>query len=396
MNERITRFACAAGAALALAFAGTTPAGATDADAAAAAQQKLVDALLGGLGQNDLFQGIVGPLTQKILAPAAGDPLAGILADSHIEPKFYHVQGSTTDGVLGFDYNYQKAINNRVTGEDTDHPLGISWTVDAKGSVAADAKKNPNNLLESGTTLHLFQGIGGVRPMFTSEQAAAQARGRALMALAQDPGFLEQRGASYDAFANEVAAMLRPQFFWDLQAHATLESDQKFQQRAWTYGGKVAVALRDWRPAGEVGWFNVLDYPFAATRWFFDHDEFAPSGRTFPSLVLGLDQVDPAKDDARRKVDPNLAKFARGRAELAFKTRILRWHEKDLYVHSAYRAFRENGASAAIKQAHLDAFHYFVVKLDLPGQFFVSYATGKLPFDLKSEEVYALGWALHP
>lgn len=273
--------------------------------------------------------------------------------------------------------------------------MGVSWTIDAKGSVAVDARKNPNNLLESGTTLHVFQGCGGVRPMDDRSGKIGEARSRSLMASASDPEFKKQRGAAWRSFEHDVAQVLRPQFFWDLQGHATLESDQQFRQKAWTYGGKLALVARDWREKSALGRFNVLDYPFAATRSFFDKEDFAPSGRTFPSLILGIDQVDPAKDDGRLKINPRKDQFTRLRAEVSFKTRVLRWEQQNIYVHAAYRYFKEQGASALIGVAKLDRFSYFVARLDLPGRFFVSFTDGRLPFDRKSEQVYALGWAFH-
>lgn len=347
------------------------------------------------IGKDDLIEKFIGPVLQKILASSNGNELTEFAKAWHVEPKFLRAQGSTTDGVFGFDYDFKKAVENRVYDETSDHPMGVSWTVDAKGSVAVDAKKNPNNLLESGTTLHVFQGRGGLRPRDDGSGKIGEARSRSLMASVSDPEFKKQRGAAWRSFEKDVTELLRPQFFWDLQGHATLESDQQFHKKAWTYGCKLALVARDWREKSELGKFNVLDYPFAATRSFFDKEDFTPSGRTFPSLILGIDQVDPSKDGDRLKIDPRKDTFARLRAELSFKTRALRWEGQNLYVHAAYRYFKEQGASAAIGAAKLDRFSYFVVRLDLPGAFFVSFTDGRLPFDRKSDQVYALGWMLH-
>jgi hypothetical protein len=47
-------------------------------------------------------------------------------------------------------------------------------------------------------------------------------------------------------------------------------------------------AFRDWRPRSDVGWFNLLDYPFAAIRALANNEPFQPSGRSFPLAVLAL------------------------------------------------------------------------------------------------------------
>lgn len=356
------------------------------------------EALAETLGKEDLFNEVVKPLLQKVLESPDGKELTipEFLKDLHIAPKFFHAEGSDSDGVLGFEYHYKKSVANRVIDEaGSNHPMGLSWTLESKGSVAADAKKNPHNLLESGGTLHVFQGIGGVSPRAKTSEESKAARQKALMEAGQDPEFLLQRGPTYEKYAAEMIEHLQPQFFWDLQAHATLESDQQFRKKQWAYGGKLSLVGRDWRRDSPLGWANVLDYPFAATRWLFNGEDFQPSACTLPSLVVGLDQVDPSKDEDRLKIDPNKSRFDRWRAEVAFKTRIMSWNGQKLFVRAAYRRFHERNASGAIENANRDDFEYVVVKVDLPGKFFVSYSHGKLPFDLKSQAVYALGWALH-
>ena len=358
---------------------------------------KVIARMLDKFGREDLFNDLKEPLLTHILESVDGKELTlpGFFQDLHITPKFFHAEGEDTDGVLGFEFNFKKSAANRVMREKTDSPMGVSWTLEAKGNVAADAKKNPNNLLESGTSLHLFQGIGGVTPRSTTPEETKKKLDEAISLAATDPEFLKQRGPRYAALANEVTQQLKPQFFWDLQAHATLESDQQFHKKQWAYGGKLSLVGRDWKNNSALGRANVFDYPFAATRWLFNKEDFMPSGRTLPSLVIGLDQVDPSKDEERFKLDSSKDKFTRWRAEAAFKTRVLTWEQQKLFVRATYRYFKEASPSAAIEKAGRDEFKYFVVKVDLPAKFFATYTRGKLPFDRKSGEVYALGWALH-
>jgi hypothetical protein len=292
--------------------------------------------------------------------------------------------------VLGFEYDYHKSVANRPVDPAAADPLWVSLRLDLKGTVAADAPENPANLLESGLSLHLFRSIGGVQP--AADPVALQ---RWVMRLAQDPDFLRQKGAAYQALARELAAHFSTQYLWDLKARASYESDQQLRNRQWAYGAELLWQMRDWRPRSETGWLNLPDYPFAVTRWLFEGGDFAPSGRTLPSLAVGVDQIDPQQDAERLKVDPRKDRYTRWRAEVAFKTRLLRWEGAPLYVEAAYRCFQEQGAAAAIGAARLDRFNYFAAKIDLPGRFFVSYARGKLPFDRKSDEVFGLGWSLH-
>lgn len=353
-------------------------------------------AVLRALGDQDSFNTLAQPLVQRVLQTAHTNALLGFLNDWNLRPKFFHApDGASDDAVLGLEYHYQKSIANRVFAESWKNPMGISLAFEAQGDVAVEAKKNPNNLLETSVQLHLFQGIGGIDPTYSNSDAAKAEFQRELMQNIQDKEFASGRGQAYNAMARKLTEHMTPQLFWDLAGHATLEADQQFHDKQWAYGGKLSFAFRDWRAQSTAGWFNVFDYPFAAIRWLAEKEDFQPSGRVFPSVVLGLDLVDGSDNDTRTAIDPDSDAFPRGRAELAFKTRALRWQERPLYFSAAYRYFQEFSASRAIKTADLDRSEYFVMRMDLPYRFNLSYAAGKLPLDQDNDQVYAIGWALN-
>lgn len=352
--------------------------------------------VLQALGEQDVFNSLAQPLVQRILQTTHTNALLGFLNDWNLRPKFFHApDGASDDAVLGLEYHYQKSIASRVLDDSWKNPMGVSLAFEAQGDVAVEAGKNPNNLLETSLELHLFQGIGGIDPHYAQPQEAAAEFQHQLMENIQDKEFASGRGKAYNAMARRLTEHMAPQFFWDLQGHATLEADQQFHDRQWAYGGKLSFAFRDWRAQSTAGWFNLLDYPFAAIRWLVEKEEFQPSGRVFPSVVLGLDLVDVSDNDTRIAVDPDTDAVPRGRVELAFKTRALRWQERPLYFSAAYRYFQEFSASSAIKSADLNRSEYFVMRMDLPYRFNLSYATGKLPLDADNDQVYALGWALN-
>lgn len=353
-------------------------------------------AVLRALGNQDAFNALAQPLMQRVLQTAHTNALLGFLNDWNLRPKFFHApDGASDDAMLGLEYHYQKSIANRVFDDSWKNPMGISLAFEAQGDIAVEAKKNPNNLLETSAQLHIFQGIGGIDPTYSNSDAAKAEFQRELMQNIQDKEFASGRGKAYNEMARKLTEHMAPQLFWDLEGHATLEADQQFHDKQWAYGGKLSFAFRDWRAQSTAGWFNVFDYPFAAIRWLVEKEEFQPSGRVFPSVVLGLDLVDGSDNGTRIAIDPDTDAFPRGRAELAFKTRALRWQERPLYFSAAYRYFQEFSASNAIKAADLDRSEYFVMRMDLPYRFNLSYAAGKLPLDQDNDQVYAIGWALN-
>ena len=275
--------------------------------------------------------------------------------------------------------------------------MGISFTLEARGDVATEADKNPNNFLESGGSLHLFQGLGGIDPAFKGNEEFFNAINQAMTAAGEIPASPNWRSdPRWIKSARMVSTNLTPQFFYDLALHGTLESDQQFDERQYSYGLKLGIVYRDWTDAHWATRLNVLDYPFAALRWLTQtDDEFCPSGRAFPVLIGGVDAVDPDSNSARLAVDPDSTVYPRARFELQFRTRALRWANEDLWFSANFRYFHELGASSAIRAANLEAFEYFVARLDLPYHFNISYSTGKLPLNQGSAQVYALGWSLH-
>ncbi|HWA10054.1 MAG TPA: hypothetical protein VG838_11435 [Opitutaceae bacterium] len=327
---------------------------------------------------------------------AGDDRLSGLINDLHLQPKVYQVKGAKDESVLGLEYAYERSVAGRVINPDSRDPYGLSLNFHAKGSVTADAAKNPNNFLDTGITFNLFQAVGGVEPMIFTEAAAA-AMNEAVIAATKIPttGAEREKDPRWAALARAWSTHIRPQALWFVAGSGTLESDQKFANKQWTYGGQAGVSVRDWRDSSLATWLNLPDYPFAVLRALTDQTEsFRPSGHAFPTFIGGLDLVDPKDNKDRLAADPDPGAYQRVRGEIAFKTKAALLFGKPVWLAASYRVFEETGASAAIKAAKLDKFEYFSAELDFVNDFSVTYSSGKLPLDRKSDQVFSLGYKL--
>jgi hypothetical protein len=354
----------------------------------------LPDDVLAALARKDLHTLWTNALLVDLFSSKrATNGLLEFLSDLNLRPKVFQASGGgSNDTALGFEFDYAKALTSYVPNPGSAHPIGLSLNVMAKGDVALDEDKNPNNWMEAGGGLHLFQGIGGVMPREDVANPTEQAKRLAYKIRAAAVAGQKVPDDVVQAF-REVTV---PQFFYDVQAHGKIETDQGFDNKQYAYGGQLGFVFRDWREDSGWGRFNLLDYPFALIRQGFAQEKgFHPSGRTFPSFVIGLDQVDPSENKARLAVDPDDDSYARLRVEIAFKTAVYKYQDQWLYVSAAFRHFQELGASRAIRDAKLDHTSYFAVVLDLPYHFNVSYAAGRLPLDRKDDDVFALGWTLN-
>ena len=351
---------------------------------------KVPSVILKGLSQEDVFKELGESVLKRVFNPKdTNNAFLKFISDWHLRPKLFQTSGSSNDATFGIEFDYDKALASHVLNGSAKSPVGLALSLHAKGDVAFEAKKNPNNLIEAGGSLHLFQGLGGIDPTYTASREAALNLQQAITNITRIDS------AEYRSAVKQFTAHMRPHLFYDVQAHGTYETDQQFANKQWTYGGKFLVAFRDWRSKSEVGWFNVFDYPFAAIRSLINQEEFQPSGRTFPSIVAGIDLVDPSMNDGRLAIDPNKDAYPRLRVEVGFKTPVMRFGSDSLYVSAAYRHYQELGASSLIKTENLDHSDYFVARLDLPYKFNISYSTGKLPLDRKNDQVYAVGWTLN-
>jgi hypothetical protein len=383
---------------LAMALLGGTAFGQDDTNAPPAAApvavnsvplSKLPELVLKQLPRDDIFD----QLTASVLKQIGGNSnvFLNFLNDLHLRPKvFQATSGNGNDTGLGFEFDYQKALASHVINPDCNNPIGLSMTLEARGQVAVNADQNPNNLIEAGGGFHMFQGVGGIDPHYRPTPEAQQKLQALILAAAHHDEAARQQAIK------EFTAHMAPHFFYDVEIHGRIETDQQLDNRQYIYGGQVSLVFRDWRPKSDIGWFNLLDYPFAAFRALANHEEFQPSGRTFPSVVAGVDAVDPSDNGIRLAIDPSDNLYPRLRVEVAFKTPLIHLEKETLFFSADYRHFGELGSvSSAIKSAGANHSDYFVAMVDLPFHFNISYSTGRLPLDQSNDQVYAVGWNLN-
>ena len=161
----------------------------------------------------------------------------------------------------------------------------------------------------------------------------------------------------------------------DFDVHAKLEGDQQFDQRAYAYGVETNLSRN-----------------FGSQR-FFVH----------PILTLGVEQVDPKGNLARDAVMASDDIYTRAYGEFGFTGLLGRLNGQNVKLNFAIRYFRELGPEEAIEAAGLDTFRYTVIALQIPAaaipgfdntrnSFVLSFANGKLPYNVGSETTFEIGF----
>jgi len=347
----------------------------------------------------DVLNEVLAGLKSKSLGPAGNlSGLAGVLSSLKVKFKAFETKGSS-DTSLGVTYSLERSLKEHELDASVGYPISLSFTVHAKGNVAFDKSLNPDDFLDTGLSFDVFASKGGFEPLVDKDADAWAAQVQALnLEAAKFKGTPEELDASpvWHKIDSMVGARLSTQYFWRASGNFSLESNQDFTKKQYAYGLLVSGVIRAWNEQSAWAQFNVFDWPFASLRYLTGADDtFRPSGRALPIALVGLEQIDPAKNADRLAVDPDPAKFARWRFELSMKTKVARVASKDLWFAASYRRFNEASPSAAIKAASLDRFEYWALSLELENGLGITYSKGKLPLDRKTDQVFDIGYKVN-
>jgi hypothetical protein len=294
---------------------------------------------------------------------------------------------------LGLNYSYSYSVKRQDFSTSVASATGLDLRLNANGNVAFDRKINPRDFLKSDLALSFFMSRGGANAT-TPETQARLADLRNVLAKFETEAELE-RSSEMAEYVRLVSGSLTTQTVLDLTGNSGLESDQSFQRKSYVYGGRVGLDIKAWNPGSRLAQWNVFDWPFAALRRLNGTDStFAPLGSTIPTVLAGIALVDPQDDDGREAFGA-LDAYPRLNLEGAFRTLALDGPTGPIYFQSGVRWYHEINAPAGIRQAKLHTFSYVALALVSDQGPYVSYSKGRLPFDLRKDEVYELGFKMY-
>jgi hypothetical protein len=310
------------------------------------------------------------------------------LNDLNVKFKTFQATSSTTSS-LGFTYDFNFNYSN-FTKNKSGH-ISSSFGLKLKGNVAFNRSVNPNDFLETSMNYNFSQFSGGVVQKNTNREEVLKLininkeLGRLTDLKSNRARELFKERAKYVKFSDQYYLAVSPKF--------SLESNQDFSKKQFVYGGDLLLGAKAWNNNSLLAQLNVFDYPFALIRLLTGTDDhWEPYGSTLPTLLIGLDNVNPKNDLDREAIVGNLDPFTRFKVESSFRTFVSRVQEENIFFNANIRYYKELEASQQIKTTKLDAHFYFVMSLQSTSGFYISYAKGKLPFDAISDKVYAVGF----
>jgi hypothetical protein len=345
--------------------------------------------LLDGIDSEEV--GHINSALSELIAPSNG---LAFLKDVDFKLKMFEPQDSTGRTGLGLSYDYAKVNPLGEYSDDAQTGVisGWAWQFRATGNLAFDSDVNPADFLDTRFSISGFRNRWLARQTIEALSFADLNELEDELAEIDDPQELQARLAGDTVVSAVRAGLPRVRSYIDFEFNAGLESDQKFEQQQWTYGAQVALDFKSYDRTAWQTTFNVLDWPFAVVRRLTGYDSrFRVYGSTLPTLVLGIDQVDPKDNQVRQSLGAT-DKFDRYRAEVFFRTPIARVRNEELFFNFDYRYLEESSPPPSVVAAGLDEFKYTVISIAASSGMFVSYRDGMLPFDLEDEQVYEIGW----
>lgn len=309
------------------------------------------------------------------------------LNDLNISFKTFQSKDSSTTSlgfVYDFNFDYAKFIEKR------EHRISHTFGLSAKGNVAFNKDANPNNFLETKVNYSYANFYGGLVKQGDSAVFTKLNEVETKLAKIKDLKSAEAI-ALWEEFGDNLR--LTNQYYYCFSPKFAFEANQDFSVTQLTPGATVDLGAKSWGKDNLLSKFNLLDYPFALLRLITGTDKsFSIYGSTLPTVQFGIDYVLPTKDTIREKLIGNLDPYPRFRFETSFRTFISRIHKENIFFNANYRFYKELNASSQIKNANLSPINYFVTSLQSTSGLYISYATGRLPFDAKDDQIYSLGF----
>jgi hypothetical protein len=309
-----------------------------------------------------------------------------LLKDMNVVFKTF--QSTTGPSAVGFSYDFTYNYN-KFTKTDKSRTSN-SLNFKARGNVSFNRDVNPNDFLDTSLDYAFTKFYGGVVKKADSATFTKLNAIEDQLALLNNPN-----GSEAQKLWEQYYSYLQysDQYYISFSPELSLESNQNFTNKQFVYSGNLALGMKSWDKNSTLSSLNIFDYPFALIRWVTGTDKkFQPYGSTFPSLLAGINFVNPINDFARQQVTGNTDGYERMNLESSFRTFVAEVEGENIFFNANIRYYKELGASAAIKAADLDEFFYFVGALQSSSGFYVSYARGTLPFDVQSDEVYSVGF----
>jgi hypothetical protein len=289
--------------------------------------------------------------------------IKAITDNSPIDIEFKMIDRENAESVLGLEFSYSKEFSKRYLSASKTMNRYYSWDINVNGTMTQNALENPRNFIEAKVSF-----LGGMytsipmQPQDIIDTVNAMNNGECVV----DVACLQRFTALIDG--RLVAEQIKGFTYLKYGLKGGYESDQRFDAQNKTIGG-----------------FAFASYDA------YDNTSFMGSLGIQPSARIALDEVDPS-GKTPRVLAGDESTYQRFSGEVSVSMPIGSVLNEDMTLGFNYRIYHEISASDIVKNAGLERYHLRTFSLSSNQGLFVTYSSGRLPFDQQSESVVEIGW----
>lgn len=276
------------------------------------------------------------------------------------------------EAVLGLGYNIDYKLDESKIDATGKWRKQTAFAFEATGTIVNDGDKNPRNFSQTRLSASRFYttNIPQQDEAFGDRLTDASVKAAPLCA-GPDAAITEacrQAKAEGYRLLDSTSAFLRSFQRYKIGLDAGYESDQDRDAVQSTSGIFAFGQYEDW---GTNSWAGGLQIT--------------------PSFRVAVDSVNPNSDTPRAMVGDD-SSYYRFSGEVSLWIPIGNFFNRDEAFTFNYRYYSELSPSDIVKSAKLDTYNLRTFSLTSPTGLFVSYSSGRLPFELKNDHVLELGW----
>jgi hypothetical protein len=322
-------------------------------------------------------------LLEKLLCKTAADPY---LQRANVKFLSLISESDNQNASLGIGWDYTGSWSG--PSSDTE---SFDWDLNlkTKGNVAFDQDVNPSDFLTLSLGGSHAARFGGI---YTPDDEIIALSHRAQREFVESGADSFEDSPLLQELINAMRKKTKAELYLESEIALGFETDQSFENSNFTAGFLTALDYKAWDDRHFAARANIFDYPSALFRWISGVDDsFTPNGASIPTLLIGLDRVEPLEADTVLRGGDDSGYF-RAKAELTTKSLFAKVLDEYVFLEMNVRAFQELGASRAIRNAGDDNHLLYTIAFITNKGWYVSYSEGDLPFDQQSDRTFGVGF----
>ena len=333
---------------------------------------EIVDSTIGSvatgiLDREALKRNIKAELSNPVFLNAAvSKATAGAIP---IGLEFKMLDSQDSESVLGLAYSVDYNLSEIDIEPTVNWFRDLSLDFSGYGTITGNAKENPRNFLDTKFVL-----AGSYATRIPPQDLTFQTELTNFVLVAESTctdtpsdTCIDARNAG-NALLDSTTEFLRSFQYYKFGIDAGYESDQSFEVTQKKISAFFFGQYESWGNSSFLGALNIS-----------------------PSIRLAVDTIDPDQQTPRALAGDD-SRFERFSGELSLWMPIRGVAELPMALTFNYRHYREVGASEMVKAANLESYNLRTFSLTGTNGLFVSYSSGRLPFDQQSDDVLSLGW----